>query len=136
MFHPNSFIFELPFTCDLPVYRSENRSSLGEVIAGFFNYYANKFDFAKDVGSIRTGKTLDNRYCQDFARQNGHVVKQWDAHICMEEPFDRTNAGRATAKRDKFDLILKSFKEASQEVSREGEKADFQSIIAPEIQVK
>ena len=39
-------------------------------------------------------------------------------------------------KRDKFDLILKSFKEASQEVYREGEKADFQSIIATEIQVK
>ena len=34
--------------------------------------------------------------------------------------------GRATVKRDKFDLILKSFKEASQEVNREGEKADFQ----------
>ena len=45
-------------------------------------------------------------------------------------------AGRATVKRDKFDLILKSFKEASQEVNREGEKVDFQSIIAPEIQVE
>ena len=38
-------------------------------------------------------------------------------------------------KRDKLHLILKSLKEASQEVNREGEKADFQSIIAPEIQV-
>ena len=79
------------------------------------------------------------RYCQDYARQNGLVVGQWDAHICMEEPSDRTNAGRAlrrTAKRYKFDLILKSFKEASQKVNREGEKADFQSIIAPEIQVE
>jgi len=135
-FHPDSYIFDLPFTTDLPVYRSENGSSLGEIIAGFFNYYANKFDFSKDVGSIRTGKRLDNRYCQDYARQNGLVVGQWDAHICMEEPFDRTNAGRATVKRDKFDLILKSFKEASQEVNREGEKVDFQSIIAPEIQVE
>jgi len=27
----------------------------------------------------------------------------------MEEPFDRSNAGRAVVKREKFDAILKTF---------------------------
>ena len=36
----------------------------------------------------------------------------------MEEPFDRSNAGRAVVKRDKFDSILKAFAEAHKSLKK------------------
>ena len=149
IFHPESDIFDLPFTCDIePNYQSKNRMSLGklhfkilltttlsqkslnrleirnilinlycrnlpfslgELLLEFFGYYNNEFDFAKDVGSIRTGKRLDVQTCQEYAKKNKTSPGQWTAYILMEEPFDRSNAGRAVVKREKFDAILKTF---------------------------
>ena len=54
--------------------------------------------------------------------------KQWDAHICMEEPFDRTNAGRAVVKRPQFEMILKSFRQADNDVNKNG-AADLQTVV-------
>jgi hypothetical protein len=31
--------------------------------------------------------------------------RQWEAYVCMEEPFERTNAGRAIINREKFDQV-------------------------------
>ena len=64
VFHPDSYIFDLPFTeSPLPfAHSSQNTKSLGELFGEFFAYYNAKFDFSKDVGSVRTGKRLDNRY--------------------------------------------------------------------------
>ena len=36
----------------------------------------------------------------------------------MEEPFDRSNAGRAVVRRDKFDVILKELNEAHKSLKR------------------
>ena len=83
--------------------------SVGELLLEFFGYYNNEFDFAKDVGSIRTGKRLDVQTCQEYAKKNKTSPGQWTAYILMEEPFDRSNAGRAVVKREKFDAILKTF---------------------------
>jgi hypothetical protein len=38
----------------------------------------------------------------------------------MEEPFDRTNAGRAIIRREKFDLILNAFKSAAKKIRKGG----------------
>ena len=84
----------------------------GELLYGFFEYYNEKFDFTSDVGSIRTGQTLDARTCQTYAKENKVSPGQWNTYILMEEPFDRSNAGRAVVRRDKFDIILKAFTEA------------------------
>ena len=46
--------------------------------------------------------------------------RQWEAYICMEEPFDRTNAGRAIIRREKFDLILNAFKSAAKKIRKGG----------------
>ena len=56
-----------------------------------------------------------SRFCQEHARSVDNSPKQWDAHICMEEPFDRTNAGRAVVKRPQFEMILKSFRQADKD---------------------
>jgi len=133
VFHADSYIFELPFTSDLPRHKSENTNSLGELFGEFFHYYNTKFDFARDVGSVRTGKRLDNRYCQDYARANDLSPKQWEAYICMEEPFDRTNAGRAVVKRPQFDIILEALKKADQDINQS--KADFQAVIAETVTI-
>lgn len=39
----------------------------------------------------------------------------------MEEPFERTNAGRAIINREKFDMILREFKVAADKM-RKGSK--------------
>merc|ERR1712223_378888 len=92
--------------------------SLGELLLEFFGYYNNEFDFAKDVGSIRTGKRLDVQTCQEYAKKNKTSPGQWTAYILMEEPFDRSNAGRAVVRRDKFDVILKEFNEAHKSLKK------------------
>ena len=38
----------------------------------------------------------------------------------MEEPFDRSNAGRAIVRRDKFDVILKELNEAHKNLKKGG----------------
>ena len=78
----------------------------------FFEYYDDRFDFSHDVGSIRVGKVIDSEVCHSFAKDNKASPGQWSAYILMEEPFDRSNAGRAVVRRDKFDAILKEFNEA------------------------
>ena len=87
-------------------------SFVGELLYGFFEYYNKTFDFAKDVGSIRTGECLDSEACRAYAKETKNSPGQWSAYILIEEPFDRTNAGRAIVKRDKFDKILNAFADA------------------------
>jgi len=124
IFHPESDIFDLPFTCDIePNYQSKNKMSLGELFFAFFEYYTKKFDFAVDVGSIRAGKTLTSSQCLEYAKKNKIGPGQWSAYILMEEPFDRSNAGRAICRRDKFDLILKAF-DKGHEAVKNGTKLD------------
>jgi len=128
-FHSDSYIFTLPFVSGLPEFRSDNGESLGELLSDFFEYYDRRFDFATDVGSVRTGERVANSACYDFAKANRLSPKQWEAYICMEEPFDRTNAGRAVIKRPEFDGILQAFKTAAAQLS--GAAVDFQTIIQP-----
>ena len=92
--------------------------NIGELLFGFFEYYDNKFDFSNDVGSIRTGKTLNVEICHSYAKENKASPGQWSAYILMEEPFDRSNAGRAVVRRDKFDVILKELNEAHKSLKR------------------
>merc|ERR1712141_79773 len=88
----------------------------GELLHGFFQYYTKDFDFTNHVGSIRAGKRLFLTDCENYAKEKRISPGQWKAYVLMEEPFDRSNAGRAICKRDKFDLILKAFDAANEAV--------------------
>ena len=90
----------------------------GELLFQFFEYYDSKFDFSNDVGSLRVGKILNVEVCHSYAKENKTSPGQWSAYILMEEPFDRSNAGRAVVRRDKFDLILKEFNEAHKSLKK------------------
>ncbi len=67
---------------------------LGELLIEFFRHYTHRVDFSNDVMSVRQGRILANRECEHFATDNGLQRGQWAAYICVEEPFDRTNAAR------------------------------------------
>ncbi|XP_054168918.1 poly(A) RNA polymerase gld-2 homolog A-like [Oppia nitens] len=77
------------------VFRSQNLQSLGQLFHNFFKYYC-LFDYRKVI-SVRKARLIDrdslvtpaNLY--DKKLRNG---KHWP-HICIEEPFDRTNTSHA-----------------------------------------
>ena len=94
--------------------------SIGELLYEFFEYYDDKFDFSNDVGSIRVGKALNVETCHAHSKEKKTSPGQWSAYILMEEPFDRSNAGRAVVRRDKFDVILKELNDAHRSLKKGG----------------
>ncbi len=97
--------FTLPFLRPLDKFTSANKMSLADLFAGFMRHY-NEFDFTSDVASVRTGSVLSNASCHAHAKSIQVGPGQWKAYVCVEEPFERSNAARATCKRDSFDDIL------------------------------
>ena len=47
-----------------------------------------------------------------YSKDRKDNPRQWDAYVCMEEPFVRINTGRAVIQRVKFDKILAAFDRA------------------------
>ncbi|XP_066037343.1 poly(A) RNA polymerase GLD2 [Chamaea fasciata] len=88
--------------CAIPPYTSKNGSSLGDLLIGFFKYYATEFDWSHQIISVREAKAL--------ARPDG--VEWRDKFICVEEPFDGTNTARAVHEKQKFDVIRAEFAQA------------------------
>ena len=78
----------------MPRFESENSWSLGQLFAGFMQHYDRNFDFTADVASVRTGRILTNAECETHARAVKNGVGQWKAYVCVEEPFERSNAAR------------------------------------------
>eukprot|EP00096_Caligus_rogercresseyi_P016334 TRINITY_DN8942_c0_g1_i1.p1 TRINITY_DN8942_c0_g1~~TRINITY_DN8942_c0_g1_i1.p1 ORF type:complete len:363 (+),score=88.55 TRINITY_DN8942_c0_g1_i1:160-1089(+) len=100
-------IMKLPYKPEADVsFTSSNTQSLRGLLKGFFIYYSVKFDFSKDVGSVRTGKALDAQECYSWSMQTKAMPRQWLANVLMEEPFNRSNTARSTINRPKFESIL------------------------------
>ncbi|CAI5437604.1 unnamed protein product [Caenorhabditis angaria] len=86
----------------LPV-RPPNLWSVGELLIGFFNYYAN-FNFSKTAISIRSG--------QAFERST--LTRDTDFYqIFIEEPFDAVNTARCVRRGPELNRIKKAFKAAA-----------------------
>ncbi|NXV10398.1 GLD2 polymerase, partial [Cettia cetti] len=86
----------------IPPYISKNGSSLGDLLIGFFKYYATEFDWNHQMISVREAKAV--------ARPDG--VEWRNKFICVEEPFDGTNTARAVHEKQKFDTIRGEFTQA------------------------
>ncbi|KAM6229834.1 poly(A) RNA polymerase GLD2 isoform 2-T2 [Porphyrio hochstetteri] len=83
----------------IPHYLSKNGSSLGDLLIGFFKYYATEFDWRHQMISVREAKAIP--------RPDG---AEWrNKFICVEEPFDGTNTARAVHEERKFDVIRYEF---------------------------
>ncbi|KAM9262458.1 poly(A) RNA polymerase GLD2 isoform 2-T6 [Morus bassanus] len=81
--------------CTIPPYLSKNGSSLGDLLIGFFRYYATEFDWSHQMISVREAKAIP--------RPDG--IEWRNKFICVEEPFDGTNTARAVHEKQKFDII-------------------------------
>ncbi|XP_061875526.1 poly(A) RNA polymerase GLD2 isoform X2 [Colius striatus] len=79
----------------IPPYQSKNASSLGDLLIGFFEYYATEFDWSHQMISVREAKALP--------RPDG--IEWRNKFICVEEPFDGTNTARAVHEKQKFNII-------------------------------
>ncbi|NXD27431.1 GLD2 polymerase, partial [Spelaeornis formosus] len=88
--------------CTIPPYISKNGSSLGDLLIGFFKYYATEFDWSHQMISVREAKAI--------ARPDG--IEWRNKFICVEEPFDGTNTARAVHEKQKFDMIRSEFAQA------------------------
>ncbi|XP_009635545.1 poly(A) RNA polymerase GLD2 isoform X1 [Egretta garzetta] len=91
------FVHQAP--CTVPPYLSKNASSLGDLLIGFFKYYATEFDWSRQMISVREAKAIP--------RPDG--IEWRNKYICVEEPFDRTNTARAVHEKQKFDIIKGEF---------------------------
>ncbi|NWW78413.1 GLD2 polymerase, partial [Climacteris rufus] len=90
--------------CTIPPYISKNGSSLGDLLIGFFKYYATEFDWSHQMISVREAKAVP--------RPDG--IEWRNKFICVEEPFDGTNTARAVHEKQKFDMIRGEFSQAWQ----------------------
>lgn len=89
-------------------FRSKNTQSLGSLLYGFFDYYTDKFDFSKDVISVRLGCKIPKQGAMNF-RSTKNKRGHWK-FICIEEPFNRTNTACAVYDEDSFNRIMNAFK--------------------------
>ena len=53
-----------------------------------------KFRHNDRVISIRTGRYISKEDCKDFSSRHRIGPGQWNAHLLIEDPFDRTNVAR------------------------------------------
>ncbi|XP_054665550.1 poly(A) RNA polymerase GLD2 isoform X2 [Grus americana] len=102
--------------CTIPRYLSKNGSSLGDLLIGFFKYYATEFDWSHQMISVREAKAIP--------RPDG--IEWRNKFICVEEPFDGTNTARAVHEKQKFDTIKGEFMKSWQILQ---EKKDLNRIL-------
>ncbi|NXI53565.1 GLD2 polymerase, partial [Chloroceryle aenea] len=100
----------------IPPYVSKNGSSLGDLLMGFFKYYATEFDWAHQIISVREAKALPRPDCIEWRNK----------FICIEEPFDGTNTARAVHEKQKFDIIRAEFRKSWQILQ---EKKDLSFLV-------
>jgi len=133
VFNDQSDIFRLDYSA-LPDFQSNNRQSLGELLAGFFRYYNPRdpsgFEPQQDVASVRSGDVLLAQDCEQFARQHKISPGQWRAHLLVEEPFDRTNAARAVCNQEKWNLVCVALEAAAARVKNSDSKLCMDDLSA------
>uniref|UniRef100_A0A8C3IYW6 polynucleotide adenylyltransferase n=1 Tax=Chrysemys picta bellii TaxID=8478 RepID=A0A8C3IYW6_CHRPI len=100
----------------VPPYLSKNGSTLGDLLVGFFKYYATEFDWSHQMISIREARAIP--------RPDG--IEWRNKFICVEEPFDGTNTARAVHEKQKFDIIKDEFLKSWQRLR---DKRDLNCIL-------
>ncbi|KAE9413331.1 hypothetical protein Angca_005289, partial [Angiostrongylus cantonensis] len=98
------------------------KSTLGELLIGFLDYYANKFDYDRDAISVRLGRRIDRAVIArqppygEYQQDNTHWRSQWRC-ISIEEPFTYSNTAHSMHDEMVFDAIKTAFREAHEELN-------------------
>ncbi|CAB3407068.1 unnamed protein product [Caenorhabditis bovis] len=120
----------------------EDTATLGQLLIGFLNYYANKFDYDRDAISIRQGQKIErasvarpkNLHGSDSPPPSSSASSvsvhgsqhsapyptawrsQWRC-VCIEEPFTNSNTAHSIYDEMVFGAIKEAFREAHTELS-------------------
>ncbi|EEY69397.1 Poly(A) polymerase, putative [Phytophthora infestans T30-4] len=99
-------------TIELPsTFGTSEMNSVGALLAGFFDFYARRFNMEDDVVSIRTGRALSK------TTKWSHPVS-W--RLSIEDPFELAHdVGRVIFHRKCQELIRSEFKRASELLSED-----------------
>lgn len=89
--------------CVIPCNKSGNKVSIGELLVGFFRYFAETFSWDLDVMSVRLGCTLAKKQLPEFKTK----------YICIEEPFNLSNTAHSVYELQQFILIKKEFRRSN-----------------------
>jgi len=89
-------------------WRSQNTSSLKELLIGFLDYYSYSFCFTKDAISVRSAHILPKHVVQRYKSED-NAFSHWK-YLCIEEPFNRTNTARSVYDEVAFERILSVFR--------------------------
>ncbi|KAI6225606.1 PAP/25A associated domain-containing protein [Aphelenchoides besseyi] len=130
-FAPKKDICELDISQPLkPVQGWESGRStvaLGDLLVGFFRYYAFEFDFDNQAISVRRGRAVPR--AEVVTNKSPHnSLSQWRC-ICIEEPMLQTNTAHAVYDERIFQSIKSSIEMASRILE---ERRDLEALLAVE----
>uniref|UniRef100_UPI00065B45E0 Poly(A) RNA polymerase gld-2 n=1 Tax=Caenorhabditis elegans TaxID=6239 RepID=UPI00065B45E0 len=94
------------------------KTTLGELLIGFLDYYANEFNYDRDAISIRQGRRVEGTpgIPMHHSISNPHFWRsQWRC-VCIEEPFTNSNTAHSIYDEMVFEAIKKAFREAHGEL--------------------
>ncbi|RMZ95341.1 poly(A) RNA polymerase GLD2-like, partial [Brachionus plicatilis] len=121
-------VSELKLNEDLPTFTSQNSQSLGDLFAGFLNFYA-AFSFEYCVISIRTGEAIPKNFLpRDMLESENGKYSQWK-YILIEEPFDMSNTARSVFDHYVFRQIVGVFKQSAAKIDK---TKSYESLFAEE----
>uniref|UniRef100_A0A9J2PKF9 PAP-associated domain-containing protein n=1 Tax=Ascaris lumbricoides TaxID=6252 RepID=A0A9J2PKF9_ASCLU len=110
-------------------YRETN--TLGELLLGFLDYYANEFDYLHDAISVRLGRKVDRAIVARQRSQHNNMA-QWTC-VCIEEPFNLSNTAHSVHSQMVFDAIRQAFTDGFKELDANRDLHAF--LNAPPIHV-
>jgi len=97
---------------DLKDFGSANQESLGTLLIDFFDYYANRFNYKRDVICVRKGKILTKQ------AKKWHYGGKDNFEFCVEDPFQTShNLGRIVTEDSLYEL-RSEFKRAHKILSK------------------
>jgi hypothetical protein len=100
-----------------------NKETLGQLLFRFFKHYALEFDYARDVVSVRTGKTLTKTQ-KGWDVIDGRIVN----FFCVEEPFVNSRNLGNSADKISVDGLRQEFMRGLLILARKG---DLDSLCEP-----
>uniref|UniRef100_A0A914ZPA7 polynucleotide adenylyltransferase n=1 Tax=Parascaris univalens TaxID=6257 RepID=A0A914ZPA7_PARUN len=107
-------------------------NTLGELLLGFLEYYAFKFDYVHDAISVRLGTKIERSFVARQRSPYNNSIAQWNC-ICIEEPFTLSNTAHSVHSQMVFDAIREAFVEGFEELDTNRDLNAF--LNAPPIKI-